>query len=212
MNRNDNDSSAVKPEGDAKECAPLKSARAPDYQTLSPSKKPLNAQESYSPISNHRPALVDVNLESPLHKPAHAMSSPASNQSHEDRPTRIPRRVIHCSDGVIEEYSSDEAEPSEPEKTETGAGLNPQDLSWVPWMVHYTWFAGSSFLGYCDVWGEKLAWFFGITSPKYYYEIEEFKRAEADEKKEREEAELHGWRTLDPMQTVPTITQEMRHN
>ncbi len=38
-------------------------------------------------------------------------------------------------------------------------------------MIHYTWFAGSSVLGYCDDWGEKLAWFFGITSPKYYYEL-----------------------------------------
>ena len=38
-------------------------------------------------------------------------------------------------------------------------------------MVHYTWIAGSSLFGYCETWGEKLAWFFGITSPKYYYEL-----------------------------------------
>jgi hypothetical protein len=42
-------------------------------------------------------------------------------------------------------------------------------------MIHYTWFAGSSVMGYCDDWGEKLAWFFGITSPKYYYELVSFK-------------------------------------
>jgi hypothetical protein len=33
--------------------------------------------------------------------------------------------------------------------------------------------AGSRFLGVCDSVGEKLAWWLGITSPKYYYEIQE---------------------------------------
>ena len=49
-------------------------------------------------------------------------------------------------------------------------------------MVHYTWWFGSGFLGYCDFFGEKLAWALGITSPKYYYEIEDFKRQQEEEK------------------------------
>jgi hypothetical protein len=29
------------------------------------------------------------------------------------RKEKVPRKIIHCSDGVIEEYSSDEDEPPE---------------------------------------------------------------------------------------------------
>jgi hypothetical protein len=32
---------------------------------------------------------------------------------------------------------------------------------------------GTRFLAVCDTVGEKLAWWLGITSPKYYYEIQE---------------------------------------
>lgn len=41
--------------------------------------------------------------------------------------------------------------------------------------------------------GEKLAWWFGITKPKYLYEIEEFKRMqrEQEENSDTEEIELH---------------------
>ena len=51
-------------------------------------------------------------------------------------------------------------------------------------------------LSYCDFFGEKLAWFFGITSPKYYYELEEYKRElEAEEKRaKKEDIESRGWR------------------
>jgi hypothetical protein len=35
------------------------------------------------------------------------------------------------------------------------------------------WSSGSRFLSVCDTVGEKLAWWLGITSPKYYYEIQE---------------------------------------
>ena len=62
-------------------------------------------------------------------------------------------------------------------------------------MVHYTWWFGSGFLGYCDFFGEKLAWALGITSPKYYYEIQEAKRMikEEEERKTRLDAEMAGW-------------------
>ncbi len=39
--------------------------------------------------------------------------------------------------------------------------------------------------------GEFLAAFFGITTPKYYFELEEYKRREADAKNEKELKE--GW-------------------
>ena len=55
--------------------------------------------------------------------------------------------------------------------------------------------SGSTVLTYADHWGEKLAWFFGITSPKYYWELEEFKRmnAEEEERKKKEAEETFGW-------------------
>ena len=33
----------------------------------------------------------------------------------------------------------------------------------------------------CDYMGEKLAWWFGITKPKFLYEIEEFERMKKEE-------------------------------
>ena len=44
-------------------------------------------------------------------KPA-AAGAPATS-SEEKRQRRVPRRVIHCSDGVVEEYSTDEEELEE---------------------------------------------------------------------------------------------------
>jgi len=68
-------------------------------------------------------------------------------------------------------------------------------------------------LSYADHFGEKLAWFFGITSPKYYYELEEFKKMQEDEatRKEKQETEMHGWTTKDEVEKVvespPTIIE-----
>ena len=73
--------------------------------------------------------------------------------------------------------------------------LDPKTLRWIPWMLWYTWFVGSTALSYCDFLGEKLAWWFGITSPKYYYELEEFKRMQEEEKEaeEKRKVDEHGW-------------------
>merc|ERR1719458_682429 len=62
-------------------------------------------------------------------------------------------------------------------------------------MLYYTWFMGSTTLGYCDFIGEKLAWWFGITSPKYYYEIQEFERMKEEEEEEERQRKVneHGW-------------------
>ena len=40
-------------------------------------------------------------------------ASTAGATSDEKRRRRVPRRVIHCSDGVVEEYSTDEEELEE---------------------------------------------------------------------------------------------------
>jgi len=68
-------------------------------------------------------------------------------------------------------------------------------MSWVPWMVYLAWVAATSTLTVCDAAGEKLAWWLGITSPKYYYEIQDAKRMlkEEEERKSKQDAEMAGW-------------------
>ena len=81
-----------------------------------------------------------------------------TSQTHQENPKKkIPRRIIHCSDGIYEEYSTDEEElEDKPEQKQEI--VDPKSLTWVPWMVYYSWLAGSTFFHYCDSWGEKLAW------------------------------------------------------
>lgn len=50
--------------------------------------------------------------------------------------------------------------------------LFQKTLTWGPWILYKTTTAGSKTLAVCDYFGEKLANFFGITSPKYEYEID----------------------------------------
>ena len=73
--------------------------------------------------------------------------------------------------------------------------VDPKSLAWVPWAVYLAWLAGTSTLAVCDSLGERLAWWLGITSPKYYYEIQEAKRMkrEEEERLARQDAEMAGW-------------------
>lgn len=140
-----------------------------DYQTLSPSKS--------IPEDNNDMKTTNQPSENPKKK-------------------KFPRRIIHCSDGIYEEYSTDEEDDKLEDKPEQKQEIvDPKSLTWVPWMVYYSWLAGSTFFQYCDSWGEKLAWFFGITSPKYYYELEEFKKMqlEEEERKQKEAENTAGW-------------------
>jgi len=117
---------------------------------------------------------------------------------------KLPKKILHFSDGTLEVYSSseDEEQDSATDHQQNAVSKasvkiqDPRSLRWIPWMVHYTWWLGSGFIGYCDYLGEKLAWALGITSPKYYYEIEDFKRTQEEdkEKKERMGVEVgKGW-------------------
>ena len=73
--------------------------------------------------------------------------------------------------------------------------VDPKSLAWVPWALYLAWMAGTSTLAVCDSLGERLAWWLGITSPKYYYEIQEAKRMkrEEEERLARQDAEMAGW-------------------
>ena len=54
----------------------------------------------------------------------------------------------------------------------------------MPWMGYIAKKTAVKTLETCDFMGEKLAWWFGITQPKFLYEIQEYERM----KKEEEEA------------------------
>ncbi|KAL4239113.1 hypothetical protein ACF0H5_003816 [Mactra antiquata] len=96
--------------------------------------------------------------------------------------TKVPRRLIHFSDGVLEEYSTDEEDDQPPPPPP----VDPKTLTWGPWVWHYMSTAAFKSLGVADTCGEKLAWFFGITTPKYQSAIDEFYRLKAEEEKELE--------------------------
>ncbi|XP_017775513.1 PREDICTED: protein FAM177A1-like [Nicrophorus vespilloides] len=109
-----------------------------------------------------------------------------------------PKRVLHCGDGVLEEFSDEEdgvaITPSTYAASES-ALQDPKTMTWGPWMVNRVTTAGSTALAACDYLGESLASFFGITTPKYQYEIEEYKKIEK-EKKEYEE-QKRGWMPME---------------
>ena len=107
---------------------------------------------------------------------------------------KVPKRILHFSDGVLEEYSTDEEEREEAEK-EQSQTVATSEMSWAPWLLYLAWVSATSTLRAADSLGEKLAWWLGITSPKYYYEIQEAKRMikEEEERKKNMDAEMAGW-------------------
>ncbi|KAM7299663.1 protein FAM177B [Ixodes scapularis] len=110
---------------------------------------------------------------------------------------KSPRKVLHFSDGVLEEYSSeDESEALVPD-TSNLTVADPKTMSWFPYFFHLALQMGTKALAVCDYLGEHLAYFFGITSPKYQYELEEYQKMvqEEEEEKRREAEQMAGWRS-----------------
>ncbi|XP_060530844.1 protein FAM177A1 [Cylas formicarius] len=119
---------------------------------------------------------------------------------HRPYHNKTPKRVLHFSDGTLEEYSTDDEEVDSPHKEV----VDPRTLSWGPWMVYKTWAAGETTLSVIDYIGESLASLFGITTPKYYFELEEYKRQQEQEKKIEELQK--GW--SEPADSVINIPLE----
>lgn len=119
------------------------------------------------------------------------------------RHEKVPRRIIHFSDGTIEEYSSDE---DEPDASTQVTSINPSTLQWRPWIWYHTVNVGIKTLKVCDYLGEHLASFFGITTPKYQYEIDEHDRMmeEEEERKKKQDMEMGGW-TETPAETEGAV-------
>jgi len=180
-----------------------------DYKTLSnvenDKQEGLNKQEVFSEIEMEYSSKAGKN----------EAQENNESESENKKKKRVPRRVIHFSDGIVEEFSTDSEDEEEKRKSalieeekKKYALLDPKKLNWVPWMVWHTWFMGSTVLSYCDFIGEKLAWWFGITSPKYYYELEEFKRMQEEEKEaeEKRKVDEHGWTNVASSEVVTTST------
>lgn len=77
-------------------------------------------------------------------------------------------------------------------------------MTWGPWLAYQAWYAGSTALAACDYVGESLASFLGITTPKYYFELEEYKKREAAKKALEEEKK--GW--SEPSEVVQQLPME----
>jgi len=115
------------------------------------------------------------------------------SSNNTDEKKKVPRKILHFSDGVLEEYSTEEEE--EIEESDGKEVVDPRSLTWAPWLYWRAWSAGGNVVSVLDTVGEKLAWWMGITSPKYYYEIQEAIRMKEEEEKRRkeEDAEMSGW-------------------
>ncbi|XP_075233897.1 protein FAM177A1-like isoform X2 [Lycorma delicatula] len=110
---------------------------------------------------------------------------------------KVPRRVLYFSDGILEDYSTDEDEIDTVKKSTNNQLLtaDPHTLYWSSWFWYHIIIASSKTLAVCDFLGEKLAAFFGITTPKYEYEIDYYEsvKAEEEEQKKQQDLEMGGW-------------------
>ncbi|XP_011171424.3 protein FAM177A1 [Solenopsis invicta] len=105
-----------------------------------------------------------------------------------------PKRILHFSDGVMEEYSSED-EVDTPKNNKTVSQIDTKNMNWLPWAWYQTTYLSSKMLDGCDYVGECLANFFGITAPKYQFEINEFYRLQALEREMayKQDLEMGGW-------------------
>ncbi|KAK6624892.1 hypothetical protein RUM44_011756 [Polyplax serrata] len=103
------------------------------------------------------------------------------------------KKILYFSDGTLEVDEEDLDSPAVVTGPRTLA-VNPQELTWFPWMWHQTVTAGSKALEVCDFVGESLASFFGITTPKYQFEINEYLRIKkAEEEDAQNGIEMGSW-------------------
>lgn len=131
---------------------------------------------------------------------AKEQESPTQAEDGRCQSQKKPRRILHFSDGVMEEYSTDEEEEEEEKRKLNPSQMrvvDPKTMKWGPWLYYWMAYSGSSALSFCDYVGESLANTLGITSPKYQYELDEYNATLEEEKaeKEREKAEMAGWTT-----------------
>jgi hypothetical protein len=117
------------------------------------------------------------------------MDDRGQNEDSKTIRVKTPKRVLHCSDGVYEEYSEDE-EPINKE--------NLQDISTMRKIAHNLVYG-------LDYVGEAIASFLNITTPKYAYEINQFKKMEEERAKEAQEMKDNTWQVENEQSTIVTV-------
>ncbi|KAK2727054.1 hypothetical protein QYM36_007790 [Artemia franciscana] len=94
------------------------------------------------------------------------------------------KKILHFSDGTLE-VDEDEIDMDsvivEEAVNSFQENINIHALPWSDWILHMVSQAGSKTLAACDYAGGALADFFGITSPKYYLEMEAAKEMMKEE-------------------------------
>ncbi|EEB15680.1 conserved hypothetical protein [Pediculus humanus corporis] len=85
------------------------------------------------------------------------------------------KKILYFSDGTLEVENDNQDIPDSTSECKS-LPVNLQKANWFPWMWYQTVAAGSKALELCDYVGESLASFFGITTPKYQFEINEYMR------------------------------------
>jgi hypothetical protein len=66
-------------------------------------------------------------------------------------------------------------------------------MTWSPWLVYKISLFGKKVLSTLDYAGEKLADGLGLTSPKYEYEINQFKKQQAIKEREEKIERENSW-------------------
>ncbi|XP_077587961.1 protein FAM177A1 isoform X1 [Stigmatopora nigra] len=139
-----------------------------------------------------------------------AMERVEMGTPEEDQKTKakLPRRTIYFASGeTMEEFSTDEEEEDIVEKKTVT--VDTSQLTWGPYFWFHMWRVTTSTISVCDYMGEKLASFFGITSPKYQYAIDEYYRIKKEQEEEEEEENrlAEQWRS-EKNNTLPTTIQQ----
>ncbi|XP_076314287.1 uncharacterized protein LOC143226774 [Tachypleus tridentatus] len=149
------------------------------------------ANDTFSQLSNSRTQSAEEERQT---KDPDFMEVPLNTTQQGERKKKLPKRILHFSDGILEEYSTDEEEVQD--NTDSTALLDTKQMAWMPYLWYMTWWIGCRALAGCDFVGEKLAHLFGITTPKYQYELEEYQRMlkEEEEEKEKTTEENVGWK------------------
>jgi FAM177 family len=86
-------------------------------------------------------------------------------------------------------------------------------MNWSPWLLHKISRFGKSVLEKLDYTGEVLADTLGITTPKYAYEINQFKKQQLIKAKEEQKEKENTWQILKeasgPITKPPTQSNEV---
>ncbi|GAB0088621.1 uncharacterized protein DMENIID0001_030780 [Sergentomyia squamirostris] len=114
-----------------------------------------------------------------------------------------PSRVLHFSDGILEEFSESEDEVDHNKNQMQLSPVDESQMDWPTWMIHKASQTKNTMVSGCEYVGEALASFLGITTSKFDMEYEEYKRREEAERA-KEEKESQGWQTNTENQ-VPVV-------